>query len=199
MYYHDQLALTGAINDVGAPVMENVPVSFRSGLEISSEFNILKSLHWNLNFTLSRNKIKSYTEYIDNWDNSNQIAVSHKNTDLAFSPEVLAGSELHWDFNKNGYVSLITRYVGKQYIDNTQDDSRKLHSYLVNDLRLSYVLHPPLLKAIECSLQINNLLNEKYESNAWVYRYFEGTSYHVMDGYFPQAGINLMAGINIKL
>jgi iron complex outermembrane recepter protein len=199
MYYRDQLALTGAINDVGSAVMENVPVSYRLGLELSSQLNLLKSLHLSLHATLSRNKIKSYMEFVDNWDTWEQIPIAHTNTDIAYSPSVIAGSEISWDFIMGGTLSMISRYIGKQFIDNTQDDSRVLHSYLVNDLRIAYEFHTVLTKTIECSLVVNNFLNEKYESNAWVYRYNQNDSYHVSDGYFPQACINLMAGITIKL
>jgi iron complex outermembrane receptor protein len=198
MYYKDQLALTGAINDVGAPVMENVPESYRMGLEVRSEFQVAKSLLWSFHATLSRNKIKSYVEYIDDWDSFTQIPVNHSNTDLSFSPSITTGNEFRWSFNKSGNISLITRYVGKQYIDNTQDENRILPSYLVNDFRFSFSFHPAFVKAIECSLHINNFLNEKYESNAWVYRYYADSSFQKMDGYFPQAGINFIAGLTLK-
>ncbi|NVO18423.1 MAG: TonB-dependent receptor [Bacteroidetes bacterium] len=198
MNYHDQLALTGAINDVGAAIMENVPESYRMGVESSLLANFPNEIHLQINATYSINKIRSFTEYVDNWDTWGQEKILHKNTDLAFSPSWIAGGLLKWDFCKNGYISLNSKFVGKQFIDNTSDNGRSLHAYIVHDLGISYSIQTSLFSSVELNFKVNNFLNEKYESNAWVYRYYESDSFHVMDGYFPQAGLNLMAGVNIK-
>ncbi|MBE0641965.1 MAG: TonB-dependent receptor, partial [Bacteroidales bacterium] len=101
-------------------------------------------------------------------------------------------------------IELLPSYVGKQYIDNTSSDARSLDAFLVNDLRLSYALNPLFFREIQISLLINNLLNEKYESNAWVYRYYytgdDGKhSEGVYDGYFPQAGRNFLLRLVISI
>ncbi|MFN8134305.1 MAG: hypothetical protein U0Z17_03415 [Bacteroidales bacterium] len=126
MYYHNQLALTGAINDVGAPVMINVPVSYRAGIELSARVLLSRNLKWEPAITLSRNKIKSFTEYIDNWDTWEQIATEHSNTDLSFSPAVVASNSLSWMVTKGFNINLISKLVGRQYIDNTQSSDRQL-------------------------------------------------------------------------
>jgi iron complex outermembrane receptor protein len=198
MYYHEQLVLTGAINDVGNPIMTNIPVSYREGIELAANVLITDNLKWEPSVTLSRNKIKSYTEYIDNWDTWEQIAIDHSNIDLAFSPSLIANSSISWAAFKRFNISLISKFVGKQYIDNTQSSDRQLDPYFVNNLLIIYTLNPSFLKEIGFSLMINNILNEKYESNAWVYRYSENNTLQKLDGYFPQAGINVMAGINVK-
>ncbi|MBK7212013.1 MAG: TonB-dependent receptor [Bacteroidales bacterium] len=190
MLYRDQLILTGAINDVGAPVMENVPESYRLGLELSSQVKILKKIQWNFNGTVSRNKIKSYTEFVDDWDTWSQLQFEHKNTDISFSPAVVINNSVSWEIS-NGFSSeLISKYVSHQYIDNTQNNSRSIDPYFINSLRLSYSIQNFIFREIRFNLMINNLFNQKYESNAWVYRYYESGSQKVMDGYFPQAGIN---------
>lgn len=198
MYYHEQLVLTGAINDVGSPVMTNVPVSYRTGIELAVKILLTSNLKWESSLTLSRNKIKSYTEYIDNWDTWGQIAVDHSDIDLAFSPSVIANSNFSWVVYKGFNVNLVSKFVGRQYIDNTQSSDRQLDPYFVNNLLISYSIKPGFLKEIGFSLMINNFLNEKYESNAWVYRYSSNNTLQKLDGYFPQAGINFMAGINVK-
>jgi len=198
MYYHNQLVLTGAINDVGAPVMVNVPVSYRAGIEISARVLLSRNLKWEPAVTLSRNKIKSFTEYIDNWDTWQQIAADHSNTDLSFSPAIVASNSLSWMLTKGLNINLISKFVSRQYIDNTQSSDRQLDPYFVNNLLVSYALNPNFVKEIGFSLMINNLFSEKYESNAWVYRYSSGDSMQKLDGYFPQAGINFMAGISVK-
>jgi iron complex outermembrane recepter protein len=199
MYYFDQLVLTGRINDVGDPVTENVDHSYRTGLEMSAGVKVLRNFRWDINATLSENKILNFTEYVDNWDDyPNQIANNPGNTDIAFSPSFIAGSILSWEPFKRFDISLYSKYVSKQYIDNTSSNDRKLDPYFVNDLLIRYSPKVKSLKELGISLKVNNLTNAKYESNAWVYRYYSEEAYGVYDGYFPQAGINFLAGIDLK-
>jgi iron complex outermembrane receptor protein len=198
MYYHDQLVLTGAINDVGSAIMVNVPESYRLGIELTSKLMISAKFQWNASLTLSRNKILSFTEYIDNWDDWSQIQVEHRNTDLSFSPSLLANSELAYTPLPGMMVRLLSKFVGRQYIDNTQSKDRSLDPYFINSLQATYTIRPRFCNEISFNLLINNILNHQYESNAWVYRYFSEGSYQVLDGYFPQAGINFTAGVTLK-
>lgn len=200
MYYHNQLILTGQINDVGAAIMTNVPESYRTGMELSGLFKFNDRISLNVNAAFSNNKINNFVEWVDDWDNwGEQIVDSLGKTDLAFSPNMVAGAALIWSPFENFVASLNSKYVSKQYIDNTASDDRSLDSYLVNNLKISYSVKPKFVKELVLNLAINNLLNEEYETNAWVYRYYTEGTYGKMDGYFPQAGINLMAGLTIKL
>ncbi len=198
MYYHEQLVLTGAINDVGAPIMVNVPSSYRAGIELSAKALLTANLKWEPSVTLSQNKIKSFTEYIDDWDTWGQTSVNHTNTDLSFSPSLIANSSLSWIIFKGFNLNLISKFVGRQYIDNTESSDRQLDPYFVNNLLISYKVNPRFCKEIGFSLMINNIFNEKYESNAWVYRYSYENTMQKLDGYYPQAGINLMVGVSVK-
>ena len=199
MYYIDQLVLTGQINDVGDPVMENVDRSYRTGLEVSAGLKLLNNLRWDINGTLSSNKILNFTEYVDNWDDwPNQVINKLGKTDIAFSPSFIASSIISWEPFKRFDISLYTKYVGKQYIDNTSSNDRELDPYFVNDLLIGYSLNLKSLKELGFSLKINNFTNKKYESNAWIYRYYSEGAYGVMDGYFPQAGINFLVGLNLR-
>jgi len=199
MYYRDQLVLTGKINDVGDPVMENVAKSFRAGLELSLGWKILKNLSWNTNVTLSRNIIRDFVSYTDNWDEwPTQIVDSIGNTEIAFSPSVIFSSIIDYEIFKELHLALYSKYVGKQFIDNTQSDERCLDPYFVNDILISYSMYPKFMKELAFSLKFNNIFNVLYESNAWVYRYYYEGSYNTYDGYFPQAGIHFMLGITLK-
>lgn len=199
MQYKDQLILTGAINDVGAPVMVNVPDSYRAGLELMAHIHLLPNLYVEMNTTLSRNKIKSFTEYVDNWDDWSQIAIEHKNSTIAFSPSVIAGASCTWKPWNPLEISWMSKYVSKQYLDNTQSDERILHSYLDNKLLLALNFSYKKLKSIQLTTQINNIFNAEYESNAWVYRYLYEGSYETLNGYFPQAKRHIMVGLSVKL
>ncbi|HAQ21495.1 MAG TPA: TonB-dependent receptor [Prolixibacteraceae bacterium] len=198
MMYQNQLILTGEINDVGAPVMTNVDNSYRAGLEIMAGLKFTEKLKWDVNLTLSKNKIKDFTDFVDDWDNGGQIETKLGTTDLAFSPELIANSQLSWKAVKGLNISLQSYSVSKQYIDNTSSNDRKMKGYFLNNLKFTYSVNQKFAKELNLHLMVNNLFDTKYESNAWVYSYvLEGERY-AMDGYFPQAGINFMAGLDIK-
>jgi iron complex outermembrane recepter protein len=198
MAYQNQLILTGEINDVGAPIMTNVDNSYRAGLELMAGMKLTEKLKWDLNVTLSKNKIKDFTDYVDDWDNGGQIATKLGTTDLAFSPEMIANSQLNWIAAKGLNVSLQSYSVSKQYIDNTSSNDRKLNGYFLNNLKFTYRVPQKFAKDFNLHLMVNNLFDTKYENNAWVYSYLYESKRNAMDGYFPQAGINFMAGLDIK-
>lgn len=198
MTYKDQLILTGEINDVGSAIMTNVDDSYRAGIELIAGIQILANLNWEANATFSQNKITNFTEHVDNWDTWGQEAYELGTTDIAFSPNVVANSTFNYEPVDNLKLSLISQYVGKQFIDNSSNDDRSLDAYFVNNLRASYAIYPKFAKEIEFSLLVNNLLNEEYETNAWVYSYIYGGERYKMDGYYPQAGTNFLFGMNIK-
>lgn len=199
MSYQNQLILTGEINDVGAPIMVNVDNSYRAGLELMAGMKLTSKLKWDVNLTLSKNKIKDFTEYVDDWDNGGQIANKLGTTDLAFSPEMIANSQLSWIAAKGLNISLQSFSVSKQYIDNTSSNDRKLDGYLLNNLKFTYRVPQKFAKEFNLHLMVNNLFDTKYENNAWVYSYmYENGKRFKMDGYYPQAGINFLVGLDIK-
>ncbi len=205
MDYNNQLVLTGEINDVGAPIMSNIKDSYRTGIELIAGIFPASKVRWDLNLTLSRNRIRNFTSYVDNWDfysdpanEPYQVESDLDETDLSFSPSVVGGSKISYEPINGLKISLLSKYVGKQYIDNTSSDDRRLDPYIVNDLQVQFTFKPSFMKEIGLNLMVNNFLNEQYEANAWIYRYYyEGIEYK-MDGYFPQAGIHFMAGLTVK-
>lgn len=198
MYYRDQLIQTGEINDVGAPITVNTDKSYRAGVELQAGVKLCKSLRWDVNATFSSNKIENFTEYMDNWDTWGQDAADLGKTDIAFSPSVIAGSHLKYDLTDQFSVSLMSSYVGKQYIDNTSSDDRKLDAYCVSNLKLDYSVKQRFVKELKLHLLVSNLFNAEYESNAWVYSYSLGGERFKMDGYYPQAGIHFMTGVSLN-
>jgi len=205
MLYKDQLVLTGEINDVGAAIMVNVPDSYRAGIEVEAGVIINSKFNWTGNVALSANKIKNYTEYVDNWsywdDPENepyQYITELGETDIAFSPSVTAASQFSWMPASGLSISLLSKYVGEQFIDNTSNNDRKLDAWFVNDLLVNYDFILPSVGEFNLGLKVNNLLNEEYESNAWVYRYYYAGEHDVLDGYFPQAGTNFMLRLGMK-
>lgn len=198
MYYNDQLVLTGEINDVGASIMTNVPKSFRAGIEFTTAYQPVKWFVWKVNGTFSINKILDYTEYVDDWDTGLQRVNHLGTTDISFSPNVVAGNDFTFVPVKNFDISLITKFVSRQYIDNSGRKEYSINPYCVSNLQLSYKIETKPIPEIRLYFQVNNLLNAKYESNAWLYRYFLDGQEYKMDGYFPQAGINFMGGLTLR-
>ena len=198
MNYIDQLIVTGKINEVGTTILTNVPKSYRTGIEVEATIRILNNLNWYGNTTLSRNIIPLYTDFTDNWDTSVQDQQVLKNNDISFSPSIIAGSVFDYNIFRNFHLSLNSKYVGKQYIDNTQNNSRLLNAYAVHNISVLYSIKNRLFKDLTLQFGVNNLFDKRYETNAWVYKYIEGGSEHIMDGYFPQAGINYLFRADLK-
>lgn len=199
MLYQNQLILTGEINDVGAPIMTNVDDSYRAGIELMGGLKLTEKLKWDVNLTLSKNKIKNFSEFVDDWDNwPAQVENKLGTTNLAFSPEAIFNSRISWLAGKGLNIDLMSYSVSKQYIDNTSSNDRKLNGYFLNNLKVTYQVPQKLAKEVTLHVLVNNLLDVDYENNAWVYSYMLGGERFAMDGYFPQAGINFLAGLNIK-
>jgi iron complex outermembrane receptor protein len=198
MDYTDQLVNTGKINNVGSPIMMNVADSYRLGLEFSGGIQIAPKLRWEFNATLSKNKIKDFTTYIDNWDTGIQLKEKFGKTTLSFSPSFIGGSTIKFAPTKGLNFSFISKYVSRQYVDNTTNIERSLDPYFVNNINASYTFKTNLFPEISFRLLVNNVFDEKYETNAWVYRYSSKGKLSADFGYFPQAGINFLLGVSLK-
>jgi len=206
MEYKDQLINTGEINDVGEAIRSNVQSSYRRGLEIVFNYRPMDRLCWKANMTLSQNIIKDHMELVRSFDaeyNSSMELETFGDSPISYSPDILAFSE--WTYtivrnkNKSLDLSLATKYVGEQQLDNTGNNNKVIDAFLVNDLSVFWTLNPGRLKALKITLQVRNMFNEQYASNGWTYRYNYAGSEVSYDALFPQAGRNFLAGISIDL
>lgn len=204
MGYKDQLILTGQINDVGAYIRENVASSYRAGIELDGAYQL--SSTWTLggNLTLSQNKIREFTEYIDDYsvDDFRQETFTYSNTDIAFSPNVVGSAIVEYKPTKNLSLNWLSKYVGRQFLDNTANEARSLDAFFTNDLRISYAATPRFFKGLEVNLLINNIFNELYEPNGYTFSYFvpggNGRELVTENFYYPQAGTNFLLGLRMK-
>jgi iron complex outermembrane receptor protein len=205
MHYKDQLVLTGKLNNVGYPIRENAPSSYRRGVELMAATRISDFIKWEGNLTLSENKIKNFTYSVELYDNPNDWNFVKMNeyslgtSSISFSPNVIGASMLTFEPIKGFKVDLTTKYVGKQYYDNSESSKRMLKAYLVNNLRAGYELTFAGVKNIQLQVGVNNLFNEKYIANAWIYRaeFQDGTEF-IDDGLFPQATRNYWARVSVR-
>ena len=198
MKYNDQLVLTGKINDVGAYTRINIDDSYRLGVELSAGLVINQYIKFAGNAAISRNKIKNFTEFIDDYDNGGQIETFYKETDISFSPKVVGAASVTVQPIKSFSVDLLSKYVGKQYLDNTSNEGRKLDPYYVKDVRAVYSFNKKWLKHADVILQVNNVFNKKYEPNGYTYSYFASNQLATENYYFPMAGTNWMLGLNLR-
>lgn len=198
MHYKNQLVLTGKINDVGAYTRTNIPTSYRTGIELQGKVKMNNWMNATANITFSENKIKNFTEYLDDYDNGGQQTKFYSKTDIAYSPSVIAGGSINFVPVKNGEISLISKYVGRQYLDNTSQRSRSLNPYYLQDIRLSYLITHKIFKETNLILQLNNVFDKKYEPNGYSFSYIYGGDLTTENFYFPMAGFNFMLGINLK-
>jgi iron complex outermembrane receptor protein len=203
MDYKNQLVLTGEVNNVGEYLRVNTPNSYRVGVEASGNYNFTPKLNVSANVALSRNKIKSFTESIYEYDaDYNYLGVvlrEHKNTDISFSPNVVAGSRIRYKLIQNLFATLESKYVGKQFMDNTSNELRKLDPFFVNDLFFDYNLRvKKYIPSFTLTVKINNVFNTLYEPNGYTYSLIESGVENNYNFYYPQAGRHYMVAMNFK-
>ncbi len=206
MHYNDQLVLTGAIDDVGSPIRENSGKSYRLGVEVDAKVKISDRFSVLPNLALSTNKNKDFTR------NLNGELVNLGNTNISYSPDIVFGNALSYNYNfkinKNEHnikVNFLSKFVGEQFMGNVDSDVSKLDSYFVNDLNIVWTIDDFMFfESLEITQLVNNIFNKKYVSNGYYYTYddtwstpgeiitIEGT------GYYPQATTNFLMGATFK-
>ena len=201
MLYADQLVPTGELSNVGYPIMTNVPVSYRTGIEISTAVRPADFLDWSFSLTLSRNKIRNFVEYYTDYNTSDwseqYLSRELGMVDIAYSPGVIAGSEVVVRPFEGGELRLSGKYVGKQYFDNTMSAERSLDPYFVSNAVAGYGFGFRGAKEAKVSMAVHNLFNSMYISNAYGGSWSEDGVGQSWAYYFPQAGINYMLKMEI--
>jgi iron complex outermembrane receptor protein len=198
MNYKNQLVVTGQLNDVGEAIHVNIPKSYRTGIELEGAVKFFSKLQWSANASFSANKISNYRQFVDDFDLEEQTSFEYRNTDIAFSPNIIAASTLAFVPLKDFTISLVSKYVGEQFLDNTSNNTRKLDDFFVNDFRVNYMFKTKLVKEIGLNLLVNNIFNVLYEPNGYTYGYiYEGVRTDE-NFYYPQAGTNFLASVNLR-
>ncbi len=207
MLYKDQLVLTGELTDVGYAVMANVPNSYRTGIEFTFSAKPASWYKIDGNTTLSKNIIKDYTNFANLTDNptdwndlQSPVAEPLGNTTISFSPSLVAFTRFTIIPVENFQFSWLSKYVSRQYIDNTENRNRSLDPYWVNNFITEYSLKTKSNKSIFAQISVNNFFNIKYSANAWVYRtlFQSGDPEYVSIGYYPQAERHIMVRVGIE-
>lgn len=199
MAYKDQLILTGALDDIGAPIRKNSGDSYRLGLELDATIAVLDNLIIRPNVTISTNKNKDFRFERDG------VLTALGNTNIAYSPDFIAGNIITFLPVTSFQISLLSKFVGEQYMGNIDSEGSKLKSYFVNDVNVSYEFKPrSVFKSILLTGLVNNVFDYKYVSNGYFFTYDDDYSNPPAittiegAGYYPQAGINFLVGLTLK-
>ena len=200
MGYKNQLVLTGALDDVGSPIRENSGKSYRMGIELESVYKATNKLNISANISLSENKNVDYKT------NYNGVITDWGDTDISFSPNVISSAGIQFIASQDLTLTLLNKFVGNQYMSNTESNISKLSSYSTTDLNILYMIkNSAYFSEIIVTAMINNIFNKEYVSNGYYYTYddtwsdpnlittIEGT------GYYPQAKRNFLLGLTFKL
>ena len=200
MFYQNQLVLTGQLDDVGSPIRATSGKSYRLGLEVDAKIQFSKMLNTSTNVAISSNKNKDFSSEI------NGELVDLGNTNISFSPELVIGNAINYMPAERLQLSLLSKFVGEQYMGNTDNEASILERYFINDFNINYEIKPrKLFKSIVLSGLVNNIFNKKYVSNGYFGSYdYEDTSspsgittgYYA--GYYPQATTNFLVGATFK-
>ena len=210
MLYNEQLVLTGNIDNVGNPIRTNSGDSYRLGLEVEATVKLTDKFLVQPNFTVSSNKNKETVASIDG------ELVNLGKTNISFSPEFIAANAIIFQPKESFQVSFLSKYVGEQFMGNTDAKASKLDSYFVNDFNVTYSLSflrkqeslemksKSFFKSIVFSALVNNIFNKKYISNGYYYTYDDtwsvpgSTTTIEGAGYYPQATTNFLVGATLK-
>ena len=200
MGYKNQLVLTGALDDVGSPIRENSGKSYRTGIELESVYKATNKLNISANISFSENKNVDYKT------NYNGVITDWGDTDISFSPNVISSAGIQFIASQDLTLTLLNKFVGNQYMSNTESNISMLSSYSTTDLNILYTIkNSAYFSEIIVTAMINNIFNKEYVSNGYYYTYddtwsdpnlittIEGT------GYYPQAKRNFLLGLTFKL
>lgn len=198
MYYQDQLVLTGKINDVGAYTRINVDRSYRAGLEADGTLSLGRKWAIGANLALSDNRVLDFTEYVDDWDNGGQLSIEHGKSHLALSPALVTAQNLEFRPIKNLRVQLISKYVSRQYLDNSSSRERSLNPFWVQDALIEYIIEGKKnFKRLEMGLMLNNLSNRIYAPNGYTFGGIINGRRESFNYLYPQAGTNYLLRLNL--
>jgi iron complex outermembrane receptor protein len=200
MSYKNQLVLTGALDDVGSPIRENSGKTYRKGIELESVYEATNKLNISANISLSENK------NIDHKTNYNGVITDWGDTDISFSPNIISSAGVQFNASEDLTFILFNKFVGDQYMSNTESMISKLSSYSTIDFSMLYTIkNSKYFSEIVITAMLNNIFNKEYVSNGYYYTYddtwsdpniittIEGT------GYYPQAKRNFLLGFTFKL
>jgi iron complex outermembrane receptor protein len=191
MEFHNEIAATGEQSEIGLALRRNVDRSFRRGIELDASWQVAPAVRLKTNASFSRNRIREWTQFIDvydgegNWTGSRPV--EYRNVEPLLSPSVIVNQAVDFTPNARFSMGAIGRYVGRSYLDNTDNDLTAAPSYFVLDANASYAV----TDWARVSLQVDNVLDDDgirpsgYSTLSFTGEELGGTAY-----YYPHATRN---------
>ena len=201
MNYDNQLILTGELNDVGNAIRKNVSKSYRLGVETEYGVKLLENLEFETNLTLSTSAITEFTDAIWNKDDSTEIKTIYKDKPISYSPQIIHNALIRYmlyDF----MFEANTKYVGKQFLDNTGSNAKSIDPYFITDFKMKYEMNDESMifcKSLQLTFAVNNVFNVLYSSDGWTYSLFANSQLTINNYYYPQAERNFMLQARFSL
>lgn len=201
MYYQNQLVLNGELNDVGANLRTNVDESFRAGVEIEANTSIGDILDLNGNLALSRNKISNFDEIVFNFvgNDVETVVNSFEDVDISFSPNIVAYAQAKINFLSSFDLAVEGKYVGQQFLDNTQNEDRVIPEYFVSNASIGFNPTIRNLKNVGVRFHVNNLFSTLYSANGYTYSFGVDDFFITENFYYPQAERHFLLTATIKI
>jgi iron complex outermembrane recepter protein len=205
MEFRNEIASTGELSDIGLLLRRNVDRSYRRGIEVDATFAVTPALRLRTIASLSRNRIGTWTQFYDVYDVAGNLVdskpVAYHNVEPVLTPSVIVNEALELTPSSQFSCGLVGRYVGRSFLDNTDNPGFVTPHFFTLDGSASFALS----RWSRVSLQLNNILdNKRVFANGYSYVYLTrqssgqetlaGTSY-----YFPQATRNFVVMLDFKL
>jgi iron complex outermembrane receptor protein len=176
----------------------SIPASMSFNFSGLGSAVLSKIVSINGNITFSKNKVKDFTEYFDDYDNGGQGSKFYKTADISFSPNIISSLSLNINAAKNLLLTLTGKYVGDQYLDNTSNNNRRLKDYYTQDVKATYTIKGKNFSEVNFFAQAINIFSRKYEPNGYTYSYVAGGKLTTENFYYPMATANFVFGVNIS-
>ncbi|MCI1780237.1 MAG: TonB-dependent receptor [Bacteroidales bacterium] len=206
MDYKNQLVATGLLSSTGYTIKQNIPDSYRRGVELTASWRAKDWMRFDANLTLSENKLKNYTEYVetysdpDNWNKEPQTPVNVKKSNLTLSPGIIGMAMVTVNPYRSLALSMNGKVIGRQYMDNLSDGYSKVPAYLVSGFMAAQTFGLKNGSLVKVSFRVDNLFNNRYYAYGWIYRarFSDGSDDHIERGVFPQAETNFTASVSFR-
>ena len=199
MLYNEQLVLTGQLDDVGNTIRTNSGSSYRIGLELETVIPVSSKFAIQSNMTLSTNKNEETIV------SRNGALVNLGKTDISFSPDIVASNAFVYQPMPSFQMSLLSKFVGDQFMSNTEAELSRLDSYFTTDFNVSYTIEPKsIFDSIVITGLVNNIFNEEYINNGYYFTFDDdfsnpGTIATIEGaGFYPQATANFLLGVTLN-
>ena len=200
MEFRNEIAATGEQSEIGLSLRKNVDRSHRRGIELDAAWQLFPTLRLETTANVSHNRIREWTQFIDVYDAAGEWSGSrpqtYRNVEPVLTPALMISQSVDYTPTPRFGARATGRWVGRSWLDNTNNPQTDAPAYFVLDGSASY----GLTDRIRLTLQVNNILDdETIRPSGYSYLYYteeelSGTAY-----YYPHATRNAVLLLDFDL